>query len=404
MNLSFKIARRYLFAKKSTNAINVITGISVFGIAVGTAALILILSVFNGFEDLINGLSSSFDPDIEVTPVKGKFFVPDADKVAQLKALPGIAAISETIEEVAFFNNQGSQAIGRMKGVDENYRLVTNIDSTIRDGQFKLKDKDFEMAVLGFGMRGRLAVNLDDYLGTVTVYTAKRKGASSIKPFNQGNVRPSGTFFIQQEVDQEYVLTSIDFARRLLDFNREVSALEIKVAPGTDEELLLKDMKNILGEEYEVKDRYHQNEAFLKLMNMEKWMSFAILSLTLVLVAFNLIGSLWMIVLDKKKDISILQSMGAEKKTIRNIFLNEGILLCLLGIGIGFFIALLLYTLQKTIGIVRISPGFLVESYPVSMRVFDMVAVALTVIAIGVLASIGPALRAARINAIIREE
>jgi len=405
MNLPFKIARRYLFAKKSTNAINVITGISVFGIAVGTAALVLILSVFNGFEDLIGDLSSSFNPDIKVTPIKGKFFAPEAEQLAQLRALDGVLGVSETIEEVAFFNNNGSQTIGRMKGVDDTYQQVTRIDSTIRDGQYILKDDDFgERAVLGFGMRGKLGVNLDDYLGQVSIYTAKRKSKNKVKPFNTGFVKPSGAFYIQQEVDQEYVLTSLGFARRLLEFKNEVSALEIKVEKDADQAAIISQMHTILGEGFDVKDRYHQNEAFLKLMNMEKWMSFAILSLTLVLVAFNLVGALWMIVLDKKKDISILQSMGAAKETVRNIFLNEGLLLSVMGIGIGILIAVILYILQKTVGIVTIGPGFLVEAYPVSMRGFDLLAVALTVITIGMLASIPPALRAARVDAIIRDD
>ncbi|MEL6922841.1 MAG: FtsX-like permease family protein [Bacteroidota bacterium] len=405
MNLSLKIARRYLFAKKSTNAINVITGISVFGIAVGTAALILILSVFNGFEDLISDLSNSFNPDVKVTPVQGKYFVPGTEQLAQLRAVEGVEGVSETIEEVAFFDNNGSKTIGRMKGVDQYFQQVTRIDSTIRDGRFRLHDDELgEMAVFGYGMQGKLAINLEDYLSKVSVFTAKRKGNSRIKPFNQGLVKASGSFFIQQEVDQEYVLTSLDFARRLLEFKDEVSALEIKVDPTADQEQLLSRIRSIMGENFHVKDRYHQNEAFLKLMNMEKWMSAAILSLTLVLVAFNLVGSLWMIVLDKRKDISILQSMGATRETIRNIFLNEGLLLSLLGILIGTAIAMILYVLQKTVGIVSIGPGFLVDTYPVSMRLFDLLVVALIVITIGLLASLPPAFRAARIDAIIREE
>ena len=404
MNLPFNIARRYLFAKKSTNAINVITGISVFGIAIGTAALILILSVFNGFEDLINSLFSTFNPDVKVTPISGKFFEMDSSKVASIEKLVGVEYVSSTIEEVAFFDYNNSQAIGKVKGVDSNYRLVTHIDSTIREGVYQLKDKNLEYAVLGFGMRSKLSVSVEDYLATIWVYTAKRKSTTFGEPFERGQVKPAGTFYIQQDVDQEYVLTSLEFARKLLKFDNELSAYEIKLNDKESKQTSITAIQTILGDEFEVKDRYRQNEAFLKLMNMEKWMSFAILSLTLVLVAFNLIGALWMIVLDKKKDIAILQSMGAEKLTIRNIFLNEGLLLSLLGILLGFVIALILYGLQKTVGIVPIPPGFLVDSYPVSMRLPDLIVVAITVAIIGVLASIPPALRAAQVDAIIREE
>ena len=404
MNLAFNIARRYLFAKKSTNAINVITGISVFGIAIGTAALILILSVFNGFENLINSLFSTFNPDIKVTPITGKFFEADTSKIAAIRKLKGVDEVASTIEEVAFFDYNDSQAIGKIKGVDSKYKLVTNIDSTIREGKYLLRDKNIEYAVLGFGMRGRLSVSVDDYLATISVYTAKRKSSAFSEPFERGILKPAGTFYIQQDVDQEYVLSSLAFARKLLKFDKELSALEIKINQEESKENTIASIQKILGSKFVVKDRYRQNEAFLKLMNMEKWMSFAILSLTLVLVAFNLVGALWMIVLDKKKDIAILRAMGAERNTIRNIFLNEGFLLSLLGILLGFTIAIILYVLQKTIGIVPIPPGFLVDSYPVSMRLPDLIVVAITVIAIGLLASVAPALRAAKIDAIIREE
>ncbi len=405
MSLSSKIARRYLFAKKSTNAINIISAISVFGIAVGTAALILVLSVFNGFEELITGLFSNFNPDVKITPVKGKSFEVDSSMIKQLEALPGVEYVSGTLEETALFEYRSSQDFGIVKGVDDNFQYVTSIDSTIREGSLRFKDGDRNLAVLGVGMRNKLSVNIDDFLATLNIYMPKRKkGGLLSKPFKKMFVYPVGTFVIQQDFDNQYVLTSLEFARRLLDLKNKLSAFELKLNPAFEKEAVLTDIQKIVGKEFKVKDRYLQDEAFLKLMNVEKWMSFAILSLTLILVAFNMIGALWMIVLEKKKDIAILKAMGTQDQTIRNIFLIEGMLLSLLGIIIGMTIAILLYISQKAYGIVPIPEGFVVDAYPIKMQFVDFVVVACTVILIGLIASIPPALRAVRVSAMIREE
>ena len=405
MNLAFRIARRYLFAKKSTNAINIITGISVFGLTVGTAALILVLSVFNGFEDLITGLFSNFNPDVKVLPAKGKTFVADSAQIMQLKMLDGVEAVAQTMEEVAFFEYKDNQDFGTIKGVDEFYNNVTSIDSTIREGRYDFEEKGQYAAILGVGMRNKLGVDIGDKFATLAVYMPKRKKTSALqKQFVKKYTYPVGTFVIQQDFDNQYVLTSIDFVRELLGYTNELSSLELKLSPDFDKATVIAKIQSIMGEQFVVKDRYQQDEAFLKLMNIEKWMSFAILSLTLLLVAFNLIGSLWMIVLEKKKDIAILKSMGTQDNSIRNVFLYQGVLLCILGLVAGFLVAILLYISQKSYGIVPIPTGFVVDAYPISMRFIDFVVVAITVIGIGFLASIPPALRAVRVSAMIREE
>ena len=404
-NLPLKIARRYLFAKKSTNAINIISGISVFGISVGTAALILVLSVFNGFEDLLTGLFSSFNPDVKITPAKGKTFPLDTLVFDKITKVEGVAFVSKTLEEVAYFGYKGSQDFGILKGVDENYTKVTEIDSTVREGVFKVYDKDASLAVMGVGMRNKLSVDIDDQFSNINVYMIKRKDPGPLgKPFKSKSVRPVGTFVIQQDFDNQYVLTNLEFASKLIDNKGEISALEIKLKENADPKVTVAALQEILGPTFIIKDRYRQDEAFLKLMNIEKWMSFAILSLTLVLVAFNMIGSLWMIVLEKKKDIAILKAMGATDKMIRNIFLNEGFLLVAMGMIIGFVVAFVLYFVQKAYGIVPIPPGFVVDAYPISIRWFDFFMVAITVVIIGLIASWPPALRAARVDAMIREE
>ncbi len=404
MNLSIRIARRYLFAKKSTNAINIISGISVIGVAVGTAALILVLSVFNGFEDLIMGMFDSFNPDVKVTPIQGKTFSVDSATIYQLKTLPGVEKVSKTLEEVAFFEFEGNQDFGILKGVDDEFAAVTGIDSMVREGKYQLKDGQRNLAVLGLGMRNKLSVTADNF-SAINVYMAKRKASPmTTKPFNRKFIAPAGTFVIQQDFDSQYVLTNLAFARSLMNMKKQISALEIKATPGEDLENTLQQIRGILGDQVHVKSRYQQDEAFLKLMNIEKWMYYALFSLALILVAFNIIGSLWMIVLDKKGDIAILKSMGAPDSTIRSIFLNEGLLLCILGLVIGFVIAILIYIAQKTVGIVTIPAGFVVDTYPISMRFQDFIVVAITVIIIGLLASIPPAFSASRVPAIIQGE
>ena len=405
LNLPLKIARRYLFAKKSTNAINLITGISVLGISIGTAALILVLSVFNGFEDLILGLFSRFNPDVKITVAEGKTFVPNPEQLAQLRALPSVKTVSETLEEVAFFSYRESQDFGILKGVDNLYKEVTGLDSSIFEGGYGLKQGDRYLAILGGGMRNKLQVDIDDPFETLNVYMAKRKKVSALEEqFKRRFAYPVGTFRIQQDFDSQYIIVSIDFARELLGAYDEVSALEIRLAPETDVDDAIRDMQEIMGEDFLVKDRYAQDASFLKLMNIEKWLSFAILSLTLVLVAFNMIGSLWMIVLEKKQDISILKSMGATDRTIRNVFLNEGLLLCGLGLLTGFILSISLYLVQKAFGIVPIPDGFVVDAYPISMRFFDLIAVMIVVLIIGFIASFPAALRAMKVPVLVRDE
>lgn len=406
MNFPLLIARRYLFAKRSTNAINIITGISVFGIAIGTAALILILSVFNGFEDLLSDLFGHFNPQIKVTPAKGKTFATDSLTLEKIRALPGVAFVSETLEEIAFFEYEGSQDFGVLKGVDANFARVNGIDSTIREGYYVLQEEDRNCAILGAGMRNKLSINVSNPIATLTIYmpTEKQGGVLS-KPFITRYVYPKGTFAIQQDFDNQYVLSNLAFVRELLEVPvGTVSALELKCKPGVSPASVKKALAGILGEGFVLRDSYEQNEAFFKVMQLEKWMGYAITCLMLILMAFNMVGALWMIVLDKQKDISILKSMGADDSAVRSIFLGEGLLLTLLGMIIGMTVAIGLYVIQKTYGIVTIPQGFLVDSYPISMRVADFLPVTITVLTIGLLASLPPAGRAARVPAFLREE
>lgn len=399
LNISAKLAVRYIFGKKSSNVINIISAIAVFGIAVGTSALILVLSVFNGFEDLISGLFQKFNPDIKITPAEGKTFEPDSNSVYKLQALNGINRVSATLEELALFDYHNSQTFGIVKGVDTNYAFVTAIRQSIVEGSYNLNGQDPPSVVIGAGVAQRLGVDIEDKLELLRVYTPKRHNRSPMEsPFTTRFINPAGIFAIQQEFDQEYMLSSLDFARELFQYEKEVSALEIRLDSTKNVKNIKTAISKIMGDNFVVKDRFQQDEAFMRLMNIEKWMSYAIVCLTLLLVSFNMIGALWMIVLDKKRDIAILKSIGLGDRGVKAIFLRSGMLLSILGLLIGFVIAIVLYTLQKTVGLVTIPEGFVVTTYPVSLRFIDFMVVGATVLLIGWLSSIPAARKASRIK------
>jgi lipoprotein-releasing system permease protein len=405
MTLPIRIARRYLFAKKSTNAINIITGIAIFGIAVGTAALILVLSVFNGFEDLITDMYSRFNPDIKVTPVAGKTFVVDSTVMAKLPELEGVEYVAQTVEEVAFFGYKDNRDFGILKGCDDQYVLVTGLDSTIREGKYALLDGERNMTVMGLGMRNKLGVNIDDLFSPVTIYMAKRETVGMFEQqFRSRLTYPAGTFITQQDYDSKYVLTNLELAQELLALDGEIGAIEIKLSPGASVSSTQEAVQQLVGDAFEVENRYQQQEAFMKLMQLEKWLSYAIVSLMLLMVAFNMVGALWMIVLEKKKDIAILRSMGATTRLIRDIFLSEGLLLSLVGLVIGIVLTLTIYWIQTNYGLIGIPGEMMLDAYPVSLRWIDFIIVSITVVGIGLLASVPPALRAQRVPAMIREE
>lgn len=375
--------------------------------AIGTAALVLVLSVFNGFEDLLSGLFGHFTPELKITPEKGKTFDLDSLTLQKIRALPGVAAASESLEEIAFFEYEGSQDYGALKGVDSLFSVVTGInsDTIILEGEYKLKEENRNCAVVGAGLRNKLTINIKNPLAPITVYMPKQQTGPLDKPFKTRVLYPKGTFAIQQEYDNEYILTNIGFMRELLETGpHTVSSLEIKCRHKGDVGEVKKQAAALLGPGFVLKDHYEQNEAFFKIMKLEKWMAFAITSLMLLLMAFNTVGALWMIVLDKQKDISVLKSMGADDRTVWRIFLMEGLLLTILGMVIGILLAVIIYVIQKTWGIVPIPQGFVVDAYPIAMRIGDFLPIIATVIGIGLLASVLPAKRAARVPAFLREE
>lgn len=407
MRISFTllIAWRYILGKKSFQAINIITGISMIGIAIGAAALLLILSVFNGFEDLLKSLYNAIYTDLKVSPVEGKYFNPDSTDLATLRAWPEIKDLSLTLEETALIDYNGSQDICTLKGVDTSFRKVTDIDSVLLDGEFVLQQGEASLAILGAGLASRLNVNHQNPYESLDVYLPNRKQQGPLDlPFKVQHAYPVGRFSIKQDYDYQYVFVPLDFIRSLLEEPGAVSGIEIRLTEGADSEKVKEKLKSLFTFAVNVKNKDEQNAAFFKLMNIEKWISYAVVSLTLIIVSFNLVSALWMIVLDKKKDISILQSMGTSPTDVRKIFMRSGWMICFLGLVTGVVLAVGFYALQKQFGIVPIPEGFVVDSYPIELRWTDLLIVGITVFIIGTLAAWMPARKASRIAAYIRKE
>ena len=391
MNFPFFIARRYLLAKKSQNTINLISAISIFGVAVGTIALIVVLSVFNGFDALVHSLFNSFNPDLKVTIQEGKKFSGKLSSVQKLKKLPGVLYFTEVVEENALLKYGKMQYIATIKGVSKDFVKMSGIDTMIIDGKFTLRQGKNEYAIVGQGIASKLSIGLN-FVNPIIVYVPKRTGKVSLNPekaFNRRYIFPSGVFAIQQDFDTKYIIVPIDFARKLLDYTTEVSSLELKIDPAYDIDDIQKQVKSIMGENFEVKNRFEQEELLYKIMKTEKWAIFFILTFILIVASFNIIGSLTMLIIEKKKDISILRSMGTEMQQIRKIFLYEGWLISLTGAIAGLILGVFIIWLQQKFGFIKLqgSGSFVIDTYPVKIVPFDFFLVLATVIGIGYLAA-----------------
>jgi lipoprotein-releasing system permease protein len=397
----FKFAWRYFKARKSTNAINIISWVSVSAIIIGTASLIIILSAFNGFESLVKSLYSSFYTDLRVIPSTGKILTIGKEQAQKLAAYPGVKAASFIAEEKALLQNGEYQAIIFIKGVDSNYTAVAGVPEKIIRGSFNTGTADQPRAVLGAGIENAIGVLSDRTLLPISVYLP-RKGAANIsnplESLSQGEIIPAGSFAIQSEFDNKYVITNLDFMRQYLNYaDNEYSSIEIALTDIRDEKTVKQGLQQLLGPGFSVQNKYEQNKSLYSTIQLEKWAIYAIFSLILMVAAFNMIGALSMLVLEKKKDIQVLQAMGAEQGLIRKIFLSEGFLLALIGAGGGILVALILYYVQVHYKLVPIQgESFLIDHYPVKLVFWDFLLVITTVFIIGIMASWFPAARAAK--------
>lgn len=391
MNFPFFIARRYLFSKKSSNAVNIVTRISLACVSVVTAALVIILSAMNGLSGLVESLYNSFHSDVRITAEKGKTFVIDSTKAKAIKDLAGVDWYTEIVDENGLVECNDKQVIVMLRGVEEDYTRYTRFDTTVKVGEFDLNPGGLTGAVAGQEIGAKLDLHEQSQL---MVYVPKRDrnlivdiGNIEDEPFNKRLSFVSGLYFVSSDFDGKFVFLPIDVVRELLDYTNECTSVEVGISEDRKPDEMVAAVKDILGQGYKVETRYQQNEVLYKTLKSEKMWTFLILVFVLVIATFNTIGSLTLLIIEKKKDIGILWSMGADRKTIRRIFFTEGLLISLAGTisGIGF--GLLTCWLQKQFGLIRFGEGFVVSWYPVTVQVMDLVYILVTVTAIGLLAA-----------------
>jgi ABC-type lipoprotein release transport system permease subunit len=391
MNFTFFVSRRYLFSRKSHNAINIVTGISVACVAVVTAALIIILSAMNGLSDLVESLYNSFHADVRITAVKGKTFILDSADVVAMKKIPGVAWYTEIVDENVLIENEDRQSIVIMRGVSKDYAKITGFDSTVHQGTYDLYPQGRTGAVVGQEIATRL--NLGE-LSPLSLYVPKRDRSLSIdfsnmdeEPFNKDVVYVSGLYSVSSDFDGKFVILPIEKVRALMEYTNECSSAEIGVQKGADVEEIIASVKKIVGDKYAVQNRYEQNEVLFSTLKSEKVWTFIILLFILVIATFNTIGSLTLLIIEKKKDIGVLWSMGADASVIRRIFFSEGLLISITGTVVGSIIGLAFCFLQQSFGFIHLSEGFVVDAYPVNVRLNDVLLIIGCVTGIGLLAA-----------------
>lgn len=397
MKTAFYIAKRYLFSKKSTNAINIISFVSMIGMGLGAAVLVVLLSVFNGFEGIVVQLQSSFYADIEINKVEGKVFEIDSEKLQQIKDLEEVEAYCLVLEENAYVSYNNKSVVAKVRAYDENFEKVNDIGQYIIQGEKELVYNEQDYALLGAGVFRVIEANSNQ---TITIAIPKKGKTTAINAaqlFHTAQIYPGGVFGIQNEFDNAYILTSLAFLRKLQGFENEISSIEIKIKPGAKENAVANDLLKILGPDFKTTTRVQQNQALYKAMQAEKFAMIAILFLVLLIISFTIVGALSMLAMEKRVDISILKAMGASKKLIFNIFLFEGILGSLIGATIGAALGLIIVLAQQTFGIIKLGTngGFVIDAYPVKLEMLDVLIAFILIIIISFLASWFPAKRAA---------
>lgn len=395
MNFPFFIARRYLFSKKSTHVINIISSISVIGVAVATMALVIVLSVFNGFHDLVASLFTNFDPQLKVVPIEGKTAPADDPILMKIRQMPEVDVATETVEDQALAVYREKQAMVMVKGVDDNFSELSHItDILYGDGSFSLHAANLQYGTLGIRLAQTLGIGAQ-WNGYLKIYAPKKEGqldmANPGDGFEVDSLNSPGVLFSvrQSKYDKNYIITSVAFARNLFGQQGMLSALELRLKAGSDLDAVKAEMQKIAGGKYKVLDRYEQQEDTFRIMAIEKMIAYIFLTFILVVACFNIIGSLSMLIIDKKDDVVTLRNLGANDKQIARVFLFEGRMISLIGAVVGIAVGLLLCLLQQQYGFVRLgnSEGsFIVDAYPVSVHYWDVAIIFVTVIAVGWLA------------------
>ena len=384
------IATRYLLAKKSHNLINIITWISIVGISVASFALIAVLSAFNGLEDVISSLNSRLAPDIQITSVVGKTIDLQSFPMEKLLSLQGVDYVVPTITEDALFRANDKQHIGQVKGVGADYEKIGRIrDVVFNQDTLLLSDEDYDFAVPGAGVAWYLGINAYNPYAVVRIYVPKRGNASSMgleNSFNSGVLTVQSVFSTEQEMDEKVVLAPFQWLSDLLEYEDKATEIELFVSANADERKIKKEVKSILGDGFVIKDQREQQETLYKIMHSEKWAVYAILTFILILATFNVVGSLSMLMIDKRKDTEILKAMGADRKFLHHVFLNEGLLISVAGGIIGLILGVLVVLLQQRFGFIKFGSGggnYIVDAYPVLLKVKDVFIIFATILAVG---------------------
>ncbi len=397
MNVSLFIARRYLFSKKSHNAINVISMISVCGIAIATMAMVCVLSVFNGFGGIVEGMFNAFDPDLKISVKEGKVFDWHTLEFEKALGVSGIQMVSESLEENALFVFDDNQSPVLMKGVSEEFRLMTDMDKLVIDGSFRLREDVVDYATLGSGVAVTLGAR-PGFINAIEVYAPKRDErvnlANPAAAFNRGYLQIGGVFTLNlPDYDDQMVIVPITLARELFHYTNEVTSLDIKLAPNASVKRVKREMQEALGDAFLVEDRFEQQKESYRMLQIEKWVTFLILAFILLIAVFNVVGSLSMLIVEKKEDIRSLQHMGASNDLVSRIFLYEGWLITFIGIVAGIVIGLILCLLQQHYGFLRLSgvPGaYIIDAYPVIVKFSDILVVFVSVSLISMLTVLYP--------------
>ena len=391
MRLAPFIAKRYLFAKKSHNVINIISAISAIGMAIGTAALIIIMSVYNGFDSLIRSMMSNVEPDLMITPSTGKTFVPEGETFDWLYDQPAVKNISSILQEQVFISYDGKQGLAKAKGVDWIYEEESPLKEHISDGEFKLHRGDIPLASVGIGLAYEMGIN-PRFLSPIEIYfpsrTRRISAANPLASLESIKVWPSSTFAINSDIDSDLLILPIEKMKELLEYDDEVSAIEIRLAEGFRKDELKKLKKELgerLGADFEVKDRFQQNASLYKMMKYEKAAIYMILIFVIIIIAFNIFGSLSMLIIEKEADIKTLRSLGAQDSLIKRIFILEGWMISLTGLAAGLLSGIGFALLQQHFGIIKMPGQFLVQAYPVILSLQDIVLTAAGVAIIGYL-------------------
>lgn len=393
MNFPFYIAKRYLFSKKSHNAINVISAISVCGVTLATLALVCTLSVFNGFQDLVATFFTAFDPQLKITAVKGKVFDGQDPRILQIRELPEVELCSESLEDNIMVQYQDKQTMAVLKGVEDNFDRLTPIDSILFGrGELILHDEVVDYAIPGIQLLSTLGASIR-FLDPLEIYAPKRGAkvnlANPSTAFSTGQLFSSGLVFAvnQEKYDGSYILTSLRFARDLFQYTSEVSAINLKLKPEADTDAVKEKIEQILGEDFCVSDRYEQQADTFRIMEIEKLISYLFLTFILVIASFNVIGSLSMLIIDKRDDVNTLRNLGANDNQIVRIFLFEGRMISFIGASLGVVLGLFLCWLQQKYGLIALgsSGTFVVDAYPVSVHLTDIIVIFITVLAVGFL-------------------